>query len=295
MFTVSAHRAADPAHAGAAARPRVRAVGHRVPDRQRGRAAARRRADDHLAARAVPGVRGAAAGRGADRVVVPAQLDARRAGRRSRPRVHAAGGDAAPRVLWPRWARPSRTAGRCSACGCRWCRCSSRRSCDRDGAFAGTALAVFAAGNVRDADGVGPARRHVGPQADCADGPGGVGRRHDMGRVHRPTCRCSWWRPWSPGSAAGLLSPPLQATVADVVGSRGRGGPVLADVPDGRRRRHDARPDRGRSAGRQPVVRRGVRGDRLAVPVWRPWLWPRRRRDRAPPDEAVATELPPRT
>ena len=25
--------------------------------------------------------------------------------------------------------RRSRTAGRCSACGCRWCRCSSRRSC----------------------------------------------------------------------------------------------------------------------------------------------------------------------
>jgi MFS family permease len=30
------------------------------------------------------------------------------------------------------------------------------------------------------------------------------------------------------GLGAGLLSPPLQATVADVIGSRGRGGPVLA-------------------------------------------------------------------
>ena len=30
------------------------------------------------------------------------------------------------------------------------------------------------------------------------------------------------------GLGAGLLSPPLQATVADVLGSRGRGGPVLA-------------------------------------------------------------------
>jgi MFS family permease len=30
------------------------------------------------------------------------------------------------------------------------------------------------------------------------------------------------------GLGAGMLSPPLQATVADVIGSRGRGGPVLA-------------------------------------------------------------------
>lgn len=97
----------------------------------------------------------------------------------------------------------------------------------QDDAFAGTALAVFAAGNVvmllvagRLADTIG--RKPVVMVGLLVAGGGTV------------------WVGWTDsvltfmiatvvaGLGAGLLAPPQQATVADVIGSKGRGGPVLA-------------------------------------------------------------------
>ncbi|TDV51072.1 MFS transporter [Actinophytocola oryzae] len=97
----------------------------------------------------------------------------------------------------------------------------------RDGAFAGTALAVFAAGNVamlmvsgRLADSWG--RRPLVLAGLLVSGGGTVWVGF--------TDSVPWFLTATvvAGLGAGCLSPPLQATVADVIGSRGRGGPALA-------------------------------------------------------------------
>jgi MFS family permease len=97
----------------------------------------------------------------------------------------------------------------------------------RDGAFAGTALAVFAAGNVlmllvsgRMADSWGRKPTVLLGLVISAGGTIWVGFTADVPTFLIATVVA--------GLGAGLLSPPLQATVADVIGSRGRGGPVLA-------------------------------------------------------------------
>jgi MFS family permease len=97
----------------------------------------------------------------------------------------------------------------------------------RDGAFAGTALAVFAAGNVamlmisgRLADSWGRKPMILAGLAVSAIGTVCVGLTSDVVWFLAATVVA--------GLGAGMLSPPLQATVADVIGSRGRGGPVLA-------------------------------------------------------------------
>ena len=97
----------------------------------------------------------------------------------------------------------------------------------RDGAFAGTALAVFAVGNVlmllvsgRMADSWGRKPVVLLGLVVAAGGTVWVGFTSDVPTFLAATVVA--------GLGAGLLSPPLQATVADVIGSRGRGGPVLA-------------------------------------------------------------------
>lgn len=97
----------------------------------------------------------------------------------------------------------------------------------RDGAFAGTALAVFAAGNVamlmvsgRLADSWGRKPLVLGGLVVSAAGTVWVGFTDDVAWFMVATVVA--------GLGAGVLSPPLQATVADVIGSRGRGGPALA-------------------------------------------------------------------
>jgi MFS family permease len=97
----------------------------------------------------------------------------------------------------------------------------------RDGAFAGTALAVFAAGNVamlmvagRLADTWGRKPTVLVGLLVSAGGTVWVGFTDSVPMFLAATVIA--------GLGGGLLSPPLQASVADVVGSRGRGGPVLA-------------------------------------------------------------------
>jgi MFS family permease len=97
----------------------------------------------------------------------------------------------------------------------------------RDGAFAGTALAVFAAGNVamlmfggRLADTWGRKPTVLIGLVVASGGTLWVGFTADVPMFLLATVVA--------GLGAGLLSPPLQASVADVIGSRGRGGPVLA-------------------------------------------------------------------
>ncbi|HEX2133031.1 MAG TPA: MFS transporter [Actinophytocola sp.] len=97
----------------------------------------------------------------------------------------------------------------------------------RDDAFAGTALAVFAAGNVvmllvagRLADTVGRKPIVLAGLLVSAGGTVWVGLTDTVAWFMVATVVA--------GLGAGLLAPPMQATVADVVGSEGRGGPVLA-------------------------------------------------------------------
>lgn len=97
----------------------------------------------------------------------------------------------------------------------------------RDGAFAGTALAVFAAGNVvmltvsgRLADTWGRKPTILLGLLVAGGGTVWVGFTDTVPMFLAATVVA--------GLGAGLLSPPMQATVADVIGTRGRGGPVLA-------------------------------------------------------------------
>lgn len=98
---------------------------------------------------------------------------------------------------------------------------------DRDGAFAGTALAVFAAGNVvmlllsgKLSDSWG--RKPMVLIGLIVSGGGTIWVGY--------TDSVFWFLAATviAGLGAGLLAPPQQATVADVIGSKGRGGPVLA-------------------------------------------------------------------
>ncbi|HEV7649544.1 MAG TPA: MFS transporter [Actinophytocola sp.] len=97
----------------------------------------------------------------------------------------------------------------------------------RDGAFAGTALAVFAAGNVamllisgRLADSIGRKPLIVLGLLIAGGGTIWVGFTGSVPLFLAATVVS--------GIGSGLLTPPQQATVADVIGSKGRGGPVLA-------------------------------------------------------------------
>lgn len=97
----------------------------------------------------------------------------------------------------------------------------------RDGAFAGTALAVFAAGNVvmlllagRLADTIGRKPIILLGLLVSAGGTIWVGFTDTVPLFLTATVVA--------GLGAGLLSPPQQAVLADVIGSKGRGGPVLA-------------------------------------------------------------------
>jgi MFS family permease len=97
----------------------------------------------------------------------------------------------------------------------------------RDGAFAGTALAVFAAGNVamllisgRLADSIGRKPMILLGLVIAGGGTIWVGFTGSVPLFLAATVVS--------GIGSGLLTPPQQATVADVIGSKGRGGPVLA-------------------------------------------------------------------
>jgi MFS family permease len=97
----------------------------------------------------------------------------------------------------------------------------------RDDAFAGTALAVFAAGNVvmlllsgKLADSWG--RKPMVLIGLLVSGGGTIW----MG--YTDTVAMFLVATIVAGLGAGVLAPPQQAAVADVIGSKGRGGPVLA-------------------------------------------------------------------
>jgi MFS family permease len=97
----------------------------------------------------------------------------------------------------------------------------------RDGAFAGTALAVFAAGNVaallvsgRLADTIGRKPMVILGLLVAAGGTVWIGFT-DTVVLFLVASAVS-------GIGSGMLTPAQQATVADVIGSKGRGGPVLA-------------------------------------------------------------------
>lgn len=97
----------------------------------------------------------------------------------------------------------------------------------QDDAFAGTALAVFAAGNVvmlllsgKLADTIGRKPIVLVGLLVSAGGTIWVGWTDTVLTFFIATVVA--------GLGAGLLAPPQQATVADVIGSEGRGGPVLA-------------------------------------------------------------------
>ncbi len=97
----------------------------------------------------------------------------------------------------------------------------------RDGAFAGTALAVFAAGNVamllvsgRLADAIGRKPMILLGLVVAGGGTIWVGFTASVPLFLLATVVS--------GLGSGMLTPAQQATVADVIGSKGRGGPVLA-------------------------------------------------------------------
>jgi MFS family permease len=97
----------------------------------------------------------------------------------------------------------------------------------RDGAFAGTALAVFAAGNVasllisgRLADTIGRKPMVIAGLLVAAGGTAWLGFTDTVALFLIASVVA--------GIGSGLLAPAQQATVADVIGSKARGGPVLA-------------------------------------------------------------------
>jgi len=168
----------------------------------------------------------------------------------------------------------------------------------RDGAFAGTALAVFAAGNVvmlllsgKLTDSIGRKPMILVGLLVSGGGTAWVGWTDTVPMFLVATAVA--------GLGSGVLSPPLQATVADVIGSKGRGGPVLAAF--------QMAADIGAVIG--PIAA-GVLADQwsytaafaltgglclVAVLVWlpAPETLPRGETDTAhpTPDEALSTEL----
>lgn len=171
----------------------------------------------------------------------------------------------------------------------------------QDAAFAGTALAVFAAGNVvmlllsgKLTDSWGRKPMAIIGLVVSGGGTIWVGYTESVPMFLVATIVA--------GLGAGLLAPPQQAVVADVIGSKGRGGPVLAGF--------QMSADIGAVLG--PIVA-GVLADQLsyssaflvtgafflvAVLVWlpAPETLPRGdeedTRQHPTPGEAVSTELP---
>lgn len=170
----------------------------------------------------------------------------------------------------------------------------------RDGAFAGTALAVFAAGNVaallisgRLADSIGRKPMIIVGLLVAAGGTAWLGFTDTVLLFLAASAIA--------GIGSGLLTPAQQATVADVIGSKGRGGPVLAAF--------QMAADIGAVIG--PIVA-GILADQLsyaaafamtgvlaalAALVWLPapeTLPSRTGNDQHPtPEEALATEVSP--
>ncbi|MEV6770148.1 MFS transporter [Nocardia sp. NPDC051030] len=97
----------------------------------------------------------------------------------------------------------------------------------KDAALAGVALTVFAAGNAsvlflsgRWSDTLGRKPFLIAGTLICAFGTAGLGLASNLPWLLVASCIA--------GIGSGMFSPALQASVADIVGPRTRGGPVLA-------------------------------------------------------------------
>ena len=155
----------------------------------------------------------------------------------------------------------SRRAGRRSACASRWCRCSSSRCWVAAPGIAGLALATFAIGNVSA----------VIPSGYLSDR---VGRRKllivglTVSAVATVLVGFTSSLPvflaaaYVTGAATGIFISPQQAAVADIVGSKARGGTAVATFQMMADLGVDRRLAGGRPGRRARVVRRGVRGQR---------------------------------
>ena len=190
--------------AGADARAGLGALGDGFPARQPRRAPARRRAGHLRAARAVRRLRGDARRRDDPDRPAAARPGRRRPGRRARRcRTCRCAPRWAIRPTAPPSRRRSPTAGRCSGCASRSCRCFVVEALGRRESWGGIALAVFAAGNaITLRDRRTPHRPARSPSADAGRARGLRGR-DGRARPDRRPCRCSSRCLWSRGWAAG--------------------------------------------------------------------------------------------
>ena len=118
-------------------------------------------------------------------------------------------------------------AGRRSGCGSRWCRCSSPRCCT------GAGIAGLGAGDVRGrqrrgGDSAAAAVRPDRPPAAADHRADGGRGGDDGGRRLGDVAAAVPGRCVRRGAATGVFTSPQQAAVADIIGSKARGGTAVA-------------------------------------------------------------------
>ena len=151
---------------------------------------------------------------------------------RRRTKRHRRTGDAADcvaqqGVLRRRCFPTSRRAGRCSACALLWCRCSSQRCCIDGPRVAGLALATFAVGNVAAVIPSGYLSDRIGRRTLLIVGLAVSGVATVLvGLASSLTLFLAG--ALVAGAAAGMFTSPQQAAVADIIGSKARGGTAVA-------------------------------------------------------------------
>ena len=228
MFTVVGALAAHPGGPAQHARPRVQPLGHRVPAREHRRPAGRRRPGRDQPAGAVPGLRAGAGARGRpDRAAVAGPPGSRCGGGRRRcrpPQFRVA--------LSNRAYRAALVAGFANG----WTVFGVRVALvpllvvevlRQPESWSGIALAVFAAGNAITLTVSGRITDRVGRRPPILAGLAVAGLGTGLlGFVTSPGLFLAV--SLVAGMGSGLVNPPLNAAVADVIGSTARGGTVLA-------------------------------------------------------------------